>query len=165
MGIYGLRYVRRTQTCVIDVLSCAEHANDAAVAFFGMCSLPRLVQMCPSDVWAQASGPAGPDCSVNDVSSIQTVGDVQFRGHGFLRRMVRHMVGAMIAVGQHRTDPEHIKRLLRGGMPEDLREGGARGWDAAEACGLVKVDVEYPDEIKHLFDQPPPSVQVDNSCE
>lgn len=71
--------------------------------------------------------------------------------------MVRHLVGAIIAIGQHRTEPEHIKKLLREGMPEDMRAGGARGWNTADACGLVKVDVEYPDKIKLLFEQSPSS--------
>jgi tRNA U38,U39,U40 pseudouridine synthase TruA len=78
---------------------------------------------------------------------------VQFRGNGFLRKMVRHLVGAMIAAGQHKIDLEYIKRLLKG-MPEDLKHGRARGWDAADARGLMKIDVEYSDEIKLLFEQP-----------
>lgn len=80
---------------------------------------------------------------------------VQFRGNGFLRKMVRHLVGAMIARGQHRISAEHIKRLLCEGMPEDLRKGGVRGWNTADACGLTKVDVEYPDDIRALFERPP----------
>jgi tRNA U38,U39,U40 pseudouridine synthase TruA len=90
---------------------------------------------------------------------------VQFTGNGFLRKMVRHLVGAMIAVGQHRVDVEYIKKLLREGMPEDLKQGVARGWNTADACGLIKVDVEYPDEIKQLFEQPPISPAQTSSIE
>ena len=91
---------------------------------------------------------------------------MQFRGNGFLRKMVRHLVGAMIAVGQHRIDPELIKGLLREGMPEDFRGGGARGWNTADACGLTKIDVEYPEDIRALFEHPATdSVPQLSSCE
>jgi tRNA U38,U39,U40 pseudouridine synthase TruA len=72
---------------------------------------------------------------------------VQFKGNGFLRKMIRHLVGALIAVGQHRIKKELIVRLLREGMPEEMEGGGARGWNTADACGLHKIDVEYPDGV------------------
>ena len=40
---------------------------------------------------------------------------MQVTGRGFLYRMVRHLVGAAIAVGLGKTSLDHVQRLLQGG--------------------------------------------------
>jgi tRNA U38,U39,U40 pseudouridine synthase TruA len=69
---------------------------------------------------------------------------LQLRAQGFLYRQVRHMVGATIAVGQHKLTLEYIQRLLREGMSLDMEAGVFRGWNAAEPRGLCKMHVEFP---------------------
>lgn len=69
---------------------------------------------------------------------------MQIRGQGFLNKMVRHVVGAVVAVGSGELDGGVIAELLQQGMPESLRTGQHRGWTVAEARGLHKVHVQYP---------------------
>lgn len=57
--------------------------------------------------------------------------------------MVRHMVGAIIAAGRGKITKDHIETLLKAGLPEDMRQGGFRGWHVADACGLHKACVEF----------------------
>ena len=68
---------------------------------------------------------------------------MQFVGEGFLFRMVRHLVGALVAVGAGRIDAAHLERWLREGVAAGGR-GGSRGWSTAEARGLHKIRVLYP---------------------
>jgi len=69
---------------------------------------------------------------------------MQIRGRGFLYKMARHIVGAVVAVGQKAIEPSVLASFLQLGMPEALRNGEHRGWTVAEARGLHKVHVEYP---------------------
>jgi tRNA pseudouridine38-40 synthase len=56
---------------------------------------------------------------------------------GFLRRMVRSMVGGMIAAGRGVVGLDELARAL------EARD--RRGWPApAPACGLTLVRVDYP---------------------
>ena len=62
---------------------------------------------------------------------------VEVHGDGFLRHMVRTMVGTLVDVGAGRRDPAAIPRLLRSG---DRQQAG----DTAPAAGLTLVSVDYP---------------------
>ena len=71
-------------------------------------------------------------------------------GDGFLRGMVRSIVGTLIEVGRGRRPPEEIRRLL-GGRPRS--EAGP----TAPACGLVMHEVFYPPEWRLAGDPEPPA--------
>ncbi len=62
---------------------------------------------------------------------------VEVRGSGFLRHMVRTIVGTLAEVGRGRRDPEDVGRVLRSG------DRGAAG-PTAPARGLFLTGVEYP---------------------
>ena len=62
---------------------------------------------------------------------------VEVHGDGFLRHMVRTMVGTLVDVGAGRRDPASIPALLRSG---DRQRAG----DTAPASGLTLVSVDYP---------------------
>ena len=70
-----------------------------------------------------------------------------FRGDGFLRGMVRAMVGTLIEIGRGRLGEEDVRRLLQ--------EGGAREevGPNAPAHGLELTEIEYPSgELATGFD-------------
>jgi tRNA pseudouridine38-40 synthase len=59
-------------------------------------------------------------------------------GDGFLRKMVRSLVGGLVAAGRSVSSVDDLRRAL------EARDRGA--WPApAPACGLVLVRVHYPD--------------------
>ena len=58
------------------------------------------------------------------------------RGSGFLKHMVRNLVGTLIEVGKGNMDAANVAALLA--------DGGKCG-ATAPACGLSLVSVEYPD--------------------
>ncbi|MEI6305960.1 MAG: tRNA pseudouridine(38-40) synthase TruA, partial [Deltaproteobacteria bacterium] len=57
-------------------------------------------------------------------------------GGGFLKNMVRVMVGTLVDVGRGRFSPEQVKLLL---MNRDRKQAGV----TAPACGLCLVKVTY----------------------
>lgn len=57
-------------------------------------------------------------------------------GGGFLKNMVRVMVGTLVDIGRGRFQPEHIRELLRSG---DRKQAGV----TAPACGLCLMNVQY----------------------
>jgi len=59
------------------------------------------------------------------------------RGNGFLKHMVRNMVGFLLEVGKGNAGQEDLRRLLTPGCPE-------KAGPTAPACGLFLVSVEYP---------------------
>jgi tRNA pseudouridine38-40 synthase len=61
-------------------------------------------------------------------------------GEGFLKNMVRVMVGTLVDVGRHRFAPEHVAWLLQ---ERDRKKAGV----TAPACGLCLVRVMYPADI------------------
>lgn len=61
---------------------------------------------------------------------------ITFIGNGFLRYMVRNMVGSLIEVGSHKIDVDDIKTILN---KKDRKEAGI----TAPSVGLYLVDVEY----------------------
>ena len=63
---------------------------------------------------------------------------IDVTGGGFLKNMVRVMVGTLVDIGKGRFAPSDIDRLLRGG---DRKEAGS----TAPACGLCLMEVVYPD--------------------
>lgn len=66
---------------------------------------------------------------------------IDVTGGGFLKNMVRVMVGTLVDIGKGRFSPSDIDRLLRGG---DRKEAGS----TAPACGLCLMEVFYPDLVK-----------------
>jgi len=74
----------------------------------------------------------------------------QVRGNGFLKHMVRNIMGALLEAGKGNLDEALLRRMLRPGF---LDEPGARkAGPRAPACGLYLVSVEYPDILLN----PPP---------
>jgi tRNA pseudouridine38-40 synthase len=69
---------------------------------------------------------------------------IDVTGGGFLKNMVRVMVGTLVDIGKGRFTPSHIDRLLQRG---DRKEAGS----TAPACGLCLMRVVYPEE----FTSPP----------
>ncbi len=63
-------------------------------------------------------------------------------GGGFLKNMVRVMVGTLVDIGKGRFTPADIDKLLQSG---DRKEAGS----TAPACGLCLMQVVYPDLDKH----------------
>ena len=63
---------------------------------------------------------------------------ITFVGNGFLRYMVRNLVGSLIEVGSNKVKPSDIKDILDA---EDRKESGI----CAPACGLYLADVSYED--------------------
>ena len=58
---------------------------------------------------------------------------------GFLRKMVRSMVGGLLAAGRGQVSVEQLE--------EALRARDRKTWPApAPACGLFLVSVRYPDD-------------------
>jgi len=69
---------------------------------------------------------------------------LEFCGSGFLYKMVRHMTGALIAIGQCKLPPEWISGQLEIGDTVKTGAGGHhRGYKVAPAQGLVLHAVEY----------------------
>ncbi|BDA44980.1 tRNA pseudouridine synthase A [Coccomyxa sp. Obi] len=66
----------------------------------------------------------------------------EVEGSGFLYKMVRHMVGALIAVGRGKMEEARIVELLALGSKEFPGEK-YRGWTVAEAKGLFLHEVRY----------------------
>ncbi|DBA69830.1 TPA: hypothetical protein ACH3X2_012548 [Trebouxia sp. C0005] len=67
----------------------------------------------------------------------------QVEGNGFLYKMVRHMVGALLAVGAGNLLPDVIAHKLALGKTQ-LPGEKYRGWSIAVAQGLFLMDVKYP---------------------
>lgn len=66
---------------------------------------------------------------------------LEVEGNAFLYKQVRHMTGALLAVGAGQLPPEAITAALAaGGAP---RAGAFRGWMVAEAKGLCLQEVVY----------------------
>jgi tRNA pseudouridine38-40 synthase len=67
----------------------------------------------------------------------------EVRGTGFLRHMVRAIVGTLVEVGSGRLRPDDVARLLE--RPDRSKAG-----PTAPACGLCLASVEYsPAESEH----------------
>lgn len=64
-------------------------------------------------------------------------------GGGFLKNMVRIMVGTLVEIGKGRFTPSDIDLLLQG---RDRKEAGC----TAPACGLCLIEVKYPEKFTSL---------------
>jgi tRNA pseudouridine38-40 synthase len=60
----------------------------------------------------------------------------QVRGNGFLKHMVRMIVGTLIEVGKGNLDQDALLERLRPGYP-------GKSGPAMRACGLRLISVEY----------------------
>lgn len=90
--------------------------------------------------------------TVRRIDSVQIIREgaritIDVTGGGFLKNMVRVMVGTLVDIGKGRFAPSDIDRLLQGG---NRKEAGS----TAPACGLCLMEVMYPDE----FISPPADV-------
>jgi tRNA pseudouridine38-40 synthase len=75
-----------------------------------------------------------------DRADLQVHGDelvFEVHGDGFLRHMVRAIVGTLVDVGTSRRDPASVRALV------DARDRGKAG-ETAPAQGLTLVSVDYP---------------------
>jgi len=61
-------------------------------------------------------------------------------GSGFLKHMVRNIVGTLIQVGRGRLDEDDVVALLKSGKP-------ASAGPTAPACGLFLIEVRYPEGL------------------
>ena len=61
---------------------------------------------------------------------------IEITGNGFLKYMVRNIVGTLVEVGKGKRTPEDIKKIL---ASKDRRKAGA----PAPACGLYLVKIDY----------------------
>lgn len=88
--------------------------------------------------------------TVTEAGWLEHEGELRFRitGDGFLRGMVRSLVGTLLEVGRGRRSPEGFRRLLTG------RPRGEAG-PTAPARGLCLDRVEYPPEWRALDRYPP----------
>ena len=68
---------------------------------------------------------------------------IDVTGGGFLKNMVRVMVGTLVDIGKGRFTPSDIDRLLQEG---NRKEAGS----TAPACGLCLIEVVYPEEFTSL---------------
>ncbi|KAL4430815.1 hypothetical protein ABPG75_006071 [Micractinium tetrahymenae] len=84
---------------------------------------------------------------------------LEVEGTGFLYKQVRHMTGALLAVGSGQLGPDAIAAALAAGG--QARTGAQRhawrGWTVAEARGLCLQAVEYPAASELLL---PPEQRV-----
>ncbi len=75
----------------------------------------------------------------------------EFRAEGFLKQMVRNLMGALVAVGRGKVSPEDIRSVLTMGQRRLAPP-------TAPASGLCLVGVEYASDgrghKRHLFHQP-----------
>jgi tRNA U38,U39,U40 pseudouridine synthase TruA len=87
-------------------------------------------------------------CRVAQVVEVPGGLCIQVHGSGFLYRMVRHLAGSLVAVGQGRLPLDNIALRLELGDSCAPGEGGVwRGYNVAPAKGLVLQQVEYPAEV------------------
>jgi tRNA pseudouridine38-40 synthase len=85
-----------------------------------------------------------------DAVQITTLGTritIDIIGGGFLKNMVRVMVGTLVDIGKGRFAPSYIDTLIRRG---DRKEAGS----TAPACGLCLMQVVFPEK----FISPPAAV-------
>ena len=71
-----------------------------------------------------------------DITINNSIIEITFIGNGFLRYMVRNMVGSLIEVGLEKIKPIEIDEIIQA---KDRKEAGI----TAPSCGLYLVDVEY----------------------
>lgn len=77
--------------------------------------------------------------SVRTVYEIRIEGSplqITVTGNGFLKYMVRNIVGTLVEVGKGRFRPQDVRTILRS---KDRKKAGA----TAPACGLYLVSIEY----------------------
>lgn len=61
---------------------------------------------------------------------------ITITGNGFLKQMVRNIVGLLLEVGEGRRSPSDVKKVL---ASRDRTQAGA----CAPACGLYLIQVDY----------------------
>jgi tRNA pseudouridine38-40 synthase len=73
---------------------------------------------------------------------------LEVEGSGFLYKQVRHMTGALLAVGEGKLGLDAIAERLAAGNSRPPGAGGAwRGYNVAPAKGLCLRCVQYPPEV------------------
>ncbi len=66
--------------------------------------------------------------------------EIYFEGSGFLKYMVRNIIGTLVLVGKNRIEPQEVKKILEA---KNRKLAGP----TAPPQGLCLVRVEYPDEF------------------
>jgi tRNA pseudouridine38-40 synthase len=100
---------------------------------------PSSTGPSPAGVNSRPTRPssAGVNSRPTHPSSSRPLIEIDLRGDGFLRHMVRNIVGTLVEVGQGRRTPESLAATL-------ASRDRARAGPTAPAAGLVLVGVEYP---------------------
>lgn len=86
--------------------------------------------------------------------TVSIPGGVRFvvEGRGFLYKQVRHIVGALLAVGEGRLGIEDIREALEGGIAAaELNRHGPKMYTVAEARGLCLAHLLLPPPADVLF--------------
>lgn len=108
-------------------------------AFMGAGSEVKTTTRTLTDIRIARSGTAaffGQAFQPAPAASDEAIVCVEFDGDGFLRHMVRNLVGSLVEIGQRRQPVEWLGALLAGG---DRRQAGM----TAPASGLFLVEVRY----------------------
>lgn len=121
---------------VTDALAVVEGRHDFAAfqaAGSDVASTVRTIVgvSAQQTAWSPLRGPVDP--ALGDVGGVLTL---EFRGEGFLRHMVRVIVGSVVQVGLGRRRPEWMHEVLAG---RDRRLAGP----TAPAAGLFLVAVRF----------------------
>jgi tRNA pseudouridine38-40 synthase len=117
---------------------CLRGEHDFA-AFRGTGSEVKTTIRTLTDIRIARSGTAaffGQAFETGPAASDDTIVCFEFDGNGFLRHMVRNLVGSLVEIGQQRQPVEWVGALLAGG---DRRQAGM----TAPASGLFLVEVRY----------------------
>ncbi|CAL5229933.1 g13359 [Coccomyxa viridis] len=113
--------------------------RDAAQLFIGRHDFTQFANTFPHEVDPTK---AVRRFTVTEMPTAPHLIRLEVEGSGFLYKMVRHMVGALIAVGTGIIEPSVIARLLIRGSSQ-LPGEQHRGWAVAEAQGLTLEECHY----------------------
>jgi len=137
---YRYRLIRTSTMSPLDALFAIQITPELDLAAIERATR-SLVGRHDFTAFALAGGGHGqPFRRVLSAEWSESLDRLEFRivGDGFLRGMVRSLVGTLLDVGRNRISPADFEALL-GGRPRS--EAGA----TAPACGLVLERVDYPD--------------------
>ncbi|KAG2443369.1 hypothetical protein HXX76_001730 [Chlamydomonas incerta] len=73
---------------------------------------------------------------------------IEVEGNGFLYKMVRHIAGVLVAVGERKLPPSIVSEMLEvGNNAPPGRHGTYRGYNVAPARGLTLHEVQYDPRV------------------
>lgn len=106
---------------------------EAAALFRGEHDFTAFSTVDPADERGRSKVRHIFECNVSRDGATLTF---RVRGNGFLKHMVRHMVGFLLEVGKGNGRGQDLASLLCG--------GSAKVAQTAPSCGLTQISVEYP---------------------